>query len=76
MKEHKFVNNHNSRTKDFEKVLENNLENKLSAFELTKRGFNFVKNVLRCCLRVLKREKKGFREYGVQKILTLARVLI
>ena len=72
----KFVSNHNSRTKDFEKVLENNLENKLSAFELTKRGFNFVKNVLRCCLWVLKREKRVLENMEAKKSLTLAKVLI
>ena len=37
------VSNHNSRTKDFENVLENNLKNKLSSLELTKESFFICK---------------------------------
>ena len=44
------VSNQNSRTKDFEKVLENNLENKLSAMELTKKSFFICKKT---CLVVV-----------------------
>ena len=62
------VSNHNSRTKDFEKVLENNLEKKLSALELTKESFFFfVKNVLRCCVRVLKRENRVLEKMEAKK---------
>ena len=43
------VSNQNSRTKNFEKVLEKNLESKLSAMELTKKSFFICKK----CAKVL-----------------------
>ena len=62
------VSNQNSRTKDFEKVLENNLENKLSAMELTKKSFFFfVKNVQMCCVRDLKRENRVLEKMEAKK---------
>ena len=43
------VSNQKSRIKDFEKVLENNLENKLPAMELTKKSLFICKK----CAKVL-----------------------
>ena len=71
------VSNHNSRTKDFEKVLEKKkLKNKLSTLELTKESFFICKNVQRCCFMVFERENKVLEKMETKKLLSLTRVLI
>ena len=71
------VSNHNSRTKDFEKVLEKKkLKNKLSTLELTKESFFICKNVQRCCFMVLERENKVLEKMETKNLPSLTRVLI
>ena len=62
------VSNHNSRTKDFENVLENNLKNKLSSLELTKESFFICKKGAKVLCQGFEKRKQGFREDGGQKI--------
>ena len=62
------VSNHNSRTKDFENVLENNLKNKLSSLELTKESFFICKKRANVLCQGFEKRKQGFREDGGQKI--------
>ena len=61
------VSNQNSRTKDFEKVLENNLENKLSAMELTKKSFFICRKSAKVLCQGFENRKYDFREDGGQK---------
>ena len=62
------VSNQNSRTKYFEKVLENNLENKLSAMELTKKSLFICKKCAKVLCQGFEKRKQDFREDGGQKI--------
>ena len=62
------VSNQKSRIKDFEKVLENNLESKISALELTKESFFICKKCAKLLCCVFGKENWSFREDGGQKI--------
>ena len=61
------ISDHNSRTKDFENVLENNLKNKLSSLELTKESFFICRKSAKVLCQGFENRKYDFREDGGQK---------